>query len=142
MGSLRLYETVLHNCDVDYWVKTAKKYWTEPVGVTDGCDVSFPEVLSHWGRETVIPSYSYYNDVWVNAGYFNPFEFDWLKFDGSRFDHREYVFRVLQILNEQLVLWSVDESSKATHLFYAVNQVTDYMKVLLERLDYSYLKLV
>lgn len=77
-----------------------------------------------------IPIYGDYHKTWVRAGQINPFEFDWLGFQCSS---SGYIELVLDTLMEQLVIWGVDCSTRASWIYGWINHFLEVLGLL-----YSY----
>lgn len=98
------------------------------------------KVLSYANKgvtKTIIPSYFAYHLTWSNAQHNNPFDFDWIniaKSDGVDGFDLDYIKMVLETLEEQIFMWSVDFDTASTILFaylldftYFLRQFYDYI---------------
>ena len=75
---------------------------------------------------SVLPVYDAYDSVWINSGFENPFEFDWLGFQCTA----SYFELILGVLIEQLVIWGVDEDTKGSWMYGWIDDFFEAVRAL------------
>lgn len=95
-----------------YQLRTRNWWITFPDGLIDVPD--FGVYLRNCdGNPTWIPPYNVYNNLWTSYLLKNPFEFNWLNFNGSDPFSVAYIEGVLEVLDEQITLWTTDVNTNA-----------------------------
>lgn len=89
-------------------------------------------LLDHYGEATTMPDYISYDRTWVCAGFYkNPFEVQWLDYRKDSLTAR-YLVSVIETLDEQSVLWGVDDNTRSCLPFENFVKFTECLKRLYE----------
>jgi hypothetical protein len=86
------------------------------------------------GVQTVIPRFDLYTNLWRRAGKIDPFNFYFwhnsLTMRNSKW-FIDYYAEVMETLDEQVVLWGVDEPTRSTNLFKLIVEYIESLRCLI-----------
>lgn len=92
----------------------------------------------HWAslflteNDTLVPQYSEYKKTWDNSSYINPFNVDWLMYDNGDDLAMSYLMVVYKALSEQLMMFTVDDATRKSSIFYMFREFVGLIEDLLK----------
>jgi hypothetical protein len=95
------------------------------------CDALRWFLVSDDGKPTIIPSYSISNRMFERAFIVNPFEVDWMRFEVHDTLDMDYLFSVVEILQDMQDLWINDIDTRDHSIMKSFTRFTGSIKRLL-----------
>ena len=91
-------------------------------------------LLNDYGEVTSIPHYTEYNEMWNSANIVNPLGVHWKDIDVGSDRTIKYIAKVLDVMEEQIAIWVVDQRNVGCSAFNTFKKFTESLLILFSSL--------